>query len=67
LLWLVRAPGSWADEAVCGAAGIGALLPQISAAHVKGGIHVQLAFVFPDLGKGYVLSVADEPGSLMIE
>jgi hypothetical protein len=49
LLWLVRAPGSWADEAVCGALGKGALLPQISAADMKGGIHIQLTFVLPDL------------------
>jgi hypothetical protein len=52
---------------VCGALGKGALLPQISAAHVKGGVYVQLPFILPDLGKGYVLSVANKPGSLVIE
>ena len=67
LVWLVSASGDWADEAMCGALGKGALLPEILAADVKGGIHVKLAFVLPDLRKGYVLGMANEPGGLMIE
>ena len=67
LLWLVGAPGDWSDEAMCGALGKGALLPEIPAADVKDGIHVKLAFVLPNLRKGYVLGVADEPGGLMIK
>jgi hypothetical protein len=40
LVWLVTASGDRADEAVCGALGKGALLTEILAANVKGGIHV---------------------------
>ena len=50
-----------------GTLGKSPLLPQISATDVKGGIHVQLAFVLPDLRKCYVLGMPDEPGGLMIE
>jgi hypothetical protein len=49
LLWPVRSAGNRANEAMGGALGRGTLVTEISAAHVKGRIHIQLAFVFPDL------------------
>jgi hypothetical protein len=30
-------------------------------------VHVQLAFVLPDVREGDVLGMADEPGGLMVE
>ena len=54
-------------KSMCGTLGEGPFPTQIPAWNVQGRLYVDLAFVFPDLGEGHVLGVADQPGGFVIE
>ena len=49
------------------AAGAAAFLTQEPAGDVEHGVHVEIAFTFPQVEEGDVLRVAQEPGGLVVE
>jgi hypothetical protein len=67
LLRLVRSPGSGSLESVGDALCGRATSPEIPTWDVQHRLDVELAPVFPDLGKGDVLGMAEKPGGLMVQ
>jgi hypothetical protein len=67
LLFSPGPAGSRTREAVSLAPAGGAIPVEITAGDVEHGVHVQLAFIFPDFVKCDVLGVPDQPGGFMIQ